>query len=350
MKYYKKTKYSRNHKKYTKKNKKYTKKIKKPHTKKQKGGIVTPYAAMFTKDPIWQAGGVQWTTLVNIAGLPNLFGSSIPPENIFECIQTLAFYMYVKDIKRIISLQGCPQFVRGALPRNCLGQINLDPATDDDIYEENVWMGLKRMTNITNIDANIEFLNCQIPDMTSGSLVTWNTLNRLNLNDPNKKTLIHCYAGLGRTGSVLLFTMVKLYYAPGNVALPALQQQYLGFADSYTMYNTMMAGLTRDTRNNNDPENGTSNAIINRFNANEIAQEVFNIDDMFHTNLLIERINYIILYTALDAGLINQNIYLYEIKTNFGAVYTANNVFNTPIRVVIDLEIIRAAAFLFGLN
>jgi hypothetical protein len=253
------------------------------------------------------------------------------------CIQTLAFYMYVKGIKRIISLQGCPNTyhdpVRGdVLPDNCEGSIPGSPL--DNNYEKNVWMGLKRMTSVTENDPNITFINdCQIPDFQAGSLITWTTLGNFNYNDPNQKTLIHCLAGFGRTGSALLMIMFKymMMINPANIA--CLQQDYCGYPNRRQMFTGIRDIFAGYLQTNNEAENGATNAVITGFNTASIVREVFDVNNLNHVNLLITRINYCVYISALDGGLEGQQIVLYR-KHN--AMPAPNAPIFIPANVVIS--------------
>ena len=334
-------------------NKKFSKKRKKiknknnTHTKKQKGGALVPVGEMFTKDPIWPLGVGRCTTLVTSELTPNLFGSQILSTNTFECIRTLAFYMYAKDIKRIISLQGCPVPYPGRVvpPNNCVGGLPLMPLTDS-IHEERAWMGLKNMTATTNEDNNIVYVNCQITDMTAGTVIAWNVLNSINFNDPNQRTLVHCYAGLGRTGSVFLYEFFKANFLSN---IPALQKNWLGCLNSEIMYDTLRLMFHNSIRMDNHVSNGVVvNALINQFNIDEMRDEVFHINTVTNVNILISRINYILIYTALPF-LLNQDIILYKLHPIGGPVPNKMNLFIPRLGLLTQVNL-QANLARFGLS
>ena len=326
------------------------------HTKKQKGGVGVPVGSMFSKDPIWPLGNPgECTSLVTMPDYaPNLFGSQIASTDTFECVRTLAFYMYVKDIKRIISLQGCPTPYPGRGPNppdNCGGHLPGLPGVVDLIHEENAWYGLKRLTDTTNQDPNITYINCQITDMTAGTLDTWDILNAFDFNDPAQRTLVHCFAGWGRTGTVFLFVLFKRHMMDREPAMASLQQPFLALANSNAMYIRLRGLLNTNIMLDDDPSNGVVvNALIALFDKDKIANEVFSISTITKANVLITRINYIIIYTAFGV-LHDQEIVLYRTHPNYAGapVPVRANLF-IPVRAILTEVNIRATAAQYGFS
>ena len=331
------------------------------HKKKQQGGIGVPGGSMFTKDPVWplgilfRGGPPRYTTLYTMPErAPNLFGTQIPSTNTFECIQTLAFYMFSKNIKRIVSLQGCPVPYPGAFPvippHNCGGTIPGQQGFDFT-HEETAWDGLKGLTETTLQDPNITYINCQITDMTAGTAFTWEALSKLDFNDPEQRTLVHCYAGLGRTGSVFLYVMFKHYMNTNNPDMAPLQQNYLGCNTSEGMYNSLRNWFATSIRLDDDPLNGDDiNRVIAQFNINKIIVEVFDISTHTKANVFITRINYIIMYTAHQL-LENQIITMYSTHP-----YAGNNAgpgimgLFIPVQVLLTPQDIIANMHMFGFS
>ena len=333
-------------KKYTILQNKKTKKQKnkktktKTKTKKQKGGLEANYDDIFTKKPVWQVGNRHWSKLIHSLGNENTYGTSIPHEDIFRCIQTLAFYMYVKNINEIISLQGCNERIQQTngppkYPENCQGKVyrnkqNINTATDYN-YEEAVWYGLQQMTDITRHNPNIKFTNIQIPDMTHGSLAKWRELSLINFNDPGNKKIIHCLAGFGRTGSVFLFIMMSgIFTTPKFVN--HLNVDYLGFTNGVDMYINMKRRFGEFIMNDNSPLNTQPiNNEIAQFDKDAVENELFNIRDVYHLNLFISRLNIIIRMICLRLNTNGMTAVIY--KTHNGGLPTDPKNYLVPVHV-----------------
>jgi len=300
--------------------KKYAKKSKPCNkTRKIKGGIASHYREVF-KTPSWQSGNRQWATLVKIDGL-EVYGSSIPYENIYRCLATFQFYMNVKNIKRIISLQGC-DVVDGDLPDNCDGHLPPDSTTDKN-YESRIWNALKEVSLLHSQDTNIEFVNHKIVDMTAGNLTEWLALYKYDYTDPKQITLIHCLAGFGRTGSILFLIWLKHYYITNSGIIENISKSHLGYSNGSVMITTLTTLFNSDLFLDNDTNNGECQKRIDLFHPKSITEELINIKgrdgkvSLYLVNLLIVRMNYILICLGLGfKGEDVTTIFLYQKISN----------------------------------
>jgi len=319
---------------------KYAKKIK-PHnkTRKIKGGIASHYREVFIT-PSWQSGNRQWATLVKIDGL-QVYGSSIPDENIHKCLATFTFYMNVKNIKRIISLQGC-DVEDGDFPDSCEGHLPPDSRTDKK-YESRIWNALKEVSLLHSQDTNIEFVNHKIVDMQAGNLTEWLALYKYDYTDPKQITLIHCLAGFGRTGSILFLIWLKQYYKsnPDPDITENVSKPYLGYTNGSIMITTLTTLFNRDLFLDNDTNNGECQKRIILFDPKLIIEELRNIRDrddnvsLYLVNLLIVRMNYIRICLGLGfQGEDVTTIYLYPKKLNPNIKF--DGIFLDPVEIKID--------------
>ena len=129
---------------------------------------------------------------------------------------------------------------------------------------------------------------------------------------------------------------MRIHGHPNLLLVPFMNQ-----ANSAGMYNLIRLMLQTIVTSNNVQEHGNAlNTIINQFDVNEIINEVSNIEDIFHANLLISRINLIILMLCFRTNLqLNQEIYLYRLigfaeyqaAVATGNGINMNNIFN-PVR------------------
>jgi len=177
--------------------------------------------------------------------------------------------------------------------------------------------------------------------MTCGSLGAWTDLNALRYDTAATKSLVHCAAGMGRSGTVMVFNLLKLVLTQLQ-----LQTEYLGFNDSLGLFNSIYGIRTHIINNDDLIENGAViNATITSFDINDLYNEVFNITSLFHINLFLARINNIFLSIATSLNLINQNMYLYPLHLGIiQNAITPNNMFS-PTPGVINYITITNALF-----
>lgn len=298
-------------------------------TRKITGGISTDYDTVF-QGPSWQDTPKQWTTLVKLKDM-EVYGSSIPHEDIYKCLATLKFYMHVKGIKRIISLQACGITEAHKLS-NCKGVLfpgypdDPDNKIDTD-YERRIWNSLKQVSLVHSEDAQIEFVDHKIVDMRAGTISTWIELCEYDFNDPDQSTLIHCLAGFGRTTSVLLFICLDQFYSiPINT--PLIFKPHLGYVSpDPTHFDSGFEMLLKSVAKLYSAlEVDFSINTQIEFDKKRMFDEFTKVDTngairLSLVNLLIARMNYIIICLAnkhedYDRVGDIKNIYLYPLQTS----------------------------------
>lgn len=273
---------------------------------KIKGGFSFNYGDVFQK-PSWYKGRNNWCTFVKLKNT-QVYATSIPSENLYKCLANLSFYMHVKDIKRIISLQGC-DIDDGRIAMNCYGRIS--PLEFDTNYESRMWNEMKGMYKETHENDYIDFKNHKIHDYTAGSLTTWSEIFNYNYYNPNQKTLIHCLAGFGRTGSILLMIFMYNYYNNHSEKRVDLSEPFLGYPTGFDLFMELNAMFFEAIELDTSVENGEVNVDIARFDTANIVKEVFDISDYSHANLCITRINYIRILIGLAFE--KSDIFLYQL-------------------------------------
>jgi hypothetical protein len=119
------------------------------------------------------------------------------------CTNTMNFYRYVKNIPNIISLQGCDldwSWCRYK-PKYC-----------DNLEEKANWNKIcNEYDNNTNprTDHIKEFYWV---DMSAGFFSVYKSLSDIDFTDISNSSIIHCLAGFGRTGTVLMLIICINYY------------------------------------------------------------------------------------------------------------------------------------------
>jgi len=174
----------------------------------------------------------------------------VRPSRIFR---TMAYFMYGKGINKWVSLQACgdpattaPHSHRpwpfpqpnpltapgGCLhPAPCYGEPTAAVGTvarNQARVENNTWTVLKNAGQANN--NNVEALDILIQDMTVGKMTSWIRINNLGpFTDFNESTIVHCFYGLGRTGTVFWFALFR-HWCRNDYTL--LQQQHWGLGDA----------------------------------------------------------------------------------------------------------------------
>ena len=346
-----KTKKRIRYKNKRKNNKKHTHTNKKRNISIKKGGVPPPSLHYPINKPLmnpqWNLGiQHKWNTLTTLVNFPQknyLWGSSIPSQgnnaNLFE---TLAFYMYFKQINRIVSLQSCALDENIPMIQTNDYQCRVDPLFQN--VEDKMWDNLKYINKNKLNNRSIELLNYAIEDMAAGTINSWNRLTSLpDITKPENSTLIHCYAGFGRTGSILAYYIMKHSLSKVNLLQPYFGTGYESNHCYEVLIDMIMDHVKIDTSGliaGTDIYNR-----INGFNTKDMVDEFFNIKSVFHGRLFLTRINYIIIYLYFHYIKIEggngggDTIYLYDInKVNDRTDQT--NIFDNHLQVSISSQLI----------
>jgi uncharacterized protein (UPF0297 family) len=309
--------------------------------KTQKGGVVLPEDSMVIS-PSWRngPGPDTYNTLVNIIPVHDVnsfqvYGSSLPyvnEDDEIRCFETLSFYMYRHEIRRIISFQACAINPEG----NHLH--SYDPTYFT--MENDTWNILKSLNRDHRLDPSYTFIDMFCRDMTQGNADFWEELDALDFIGENNRSLIHCYAGFGRTGAALLFLTLKENLMRQLNTPQGLLSPFIGLGNSRAMYTTLKAFLNARLQMNQNPVNGAFQAEIDNFDKDEIAEEVFRIADnensTFHANLFISRIN--LMFTQIGNQFLGpgHQITLYRLHAvaPVGG-FTPDNIFQNPVLIAI---------------
>jgi hypothetical protein len=119
------------------------------------------------------------------------------------CTNTMNFYRYVKNIPNIISLQGCDLDWTG---------YRYKPKYCDNLEEKANWNKIcNEYDNNTNprTDHIKEFYWV---DMSAGFFSVYKSLSDIDFTDISNSSIIHCLAGFGRTGTVLMLIICINHY------------------------------------------------------------------------------------------------------------------------------------------
>ena len=249
------------------------------------------------------------------------------------CTNTLNFYRYIKNIPKIISLQGCDldwdkldwsKYKRRYQPNYC-----------DGLNEKAIWNRIcNEYDNITDprqmrTDHMTEFYWI---DMSAGFFSVYNSISNIDFTDNSNSSIIHCLAGYGRTGTILMMIICINYYKDNKDEFIAdfLTQEAIPSETSNRIVRKLKwlfhqyVSLDQEIYETIPPINTVVKDRIRlkiaSFDINKIHDELFTHfygrgarnRQINYTSLnsLITRINYIIYFTSRACGV--EEFYLYE--------------------------------------
>jgi len=138
-----------------------------------------------------------------------IYGMQLPHQ--FDRVRLLGtiYKLHNKQIYSIVDLQDCNGGLDGDHPRLAYG-VGCNPFDRD--CEFDLWtIALTSIdSNISSIPDNAKYYSIEYTDMSAGSLKIWSEISQIRrTNDKKNKTVIHCLAGAGRTGCVMLYLLMR---------------------------------------------------------------------------------------------------------------------------------------------
>ena len=276
-----------------------------------------------------------------------VYATSLPIKDTFEypkslgnkqyCANTLFFYKFARNISRIISLHGCGlNWDLITLPNNI--PLPFKPNHCQDLDEKRNWDNVSKSNDSRYDDTQSSLLEYYWVDMTSGFFNTYKSIVSLDFTDPNTKTIIHCMAGFGRTGSILLMILCKYFFSSSNgkqnfsrlfnktlISLEDRRKQSFNMCSllrSILVRHLELDTLSDDTIGLNENCIKEINTSIEKFDISCIIYELlYGFFDEINPNtkevqisvtlmnMLITRINYIIYFTAYVNDIAQVNLY-----------------------------------------
>jgi hypothetical protein len=135
-----------------------------------------------------------------------IYGMQLPHQ--FDRVRLLGtiYKLHNKQIYSIVDLQDCNGGLDGDHPRLEYG-VGCNPFDRD--CEFDLWS--VAISSIgSNAPPSAKYTPIEYIDMSTGSLKTWYEISQIKeTNDEKNKTVIHCLAGAGRTGCVMLYLLMR---------------------------------------------------------------------------------------------------------------------------------------------
>jgi len=220
-----------------------------------------------------------------------IYGMEIPEQ--FDRGKLLSSMFFLLDNMKItnyVDLHDCDGGTY-ILFNNIVGTCNpYDRSAEREMFD----LAIKVLIKNKKIEANIkrEYKNIKdIVDMTAGTILAWKEISELPVATIDNRTIIHCYAGKGRTGSVLLF--LRLRDGENEQIIKArLKNPHFGYRDILELIEKFKKLFNSDPRDNELEE------ILDKNFWKKVVEEVFNTKTFFHIKLLRQRLNRIFYFLA----------------------------------------------------
>jgi hypothetical protein len=267
----------------------------------------------------------HWNTLTVLTLKDNkgievckVYGSSLPKNG---GIPNLYKYLYDKiGIKDIISFQDCDNTQDLVHKNSCRkrGYNQTGSYSQAKIWEQisipkqvTLSTGTRTARGTITSREITKFIVNEEKDMTAGAISNFDLLIQQPIWE--RRTLVHCLAGFGRTGTALLYYCIRtlLLYGIDGLNYTNLTHKFFGFTNtnfssslsscvymSSCMYNFFKIRFEMNlSLHTNNKWNSMVQGSI--YHHSKMVEEVFKIDTINQANLFVARINYILLYTAL---------------------------------------------------
>jgi protein tyrosine phosphatase len=137
----------------------------------------------------------------------NVYGMQLPHQ--FDRVKLLGtmYKLHKSGIYSIVDLQDCNSGINGGHPMITKGVgCNLF----DRNCEIDMWALAIATSDVSPPPNNAKYYGIEYADMSAGTLRTWNAISTIkNIKGENNKLVVHCLAGAGRTGSVILYLLMR---------------------------------------------------------------------------------------------------------------------------------------------
>ena len=217
-----------------------------------------------------------------------IYGVDLPIQYNRGMLLGKMFYI-VKNITTFVDLQDCENVSNRIFKVKVDGEYIYNGCNP---YDRSVEREMFELACVVMKDKGIisnysdkKFLNIKgYVDMTSGSYSAWDEISKIEDVTKNP-TLIHCYAGKGRTGSVILFLILRDAKIYETKKLYDLGSQY---KDPLVLIGELKNLFDISKSEGDNPGNYISYVV----------EEVFNTKKIWHIILLRQRLNRIFYFLA----------------------------------------------------
>lgn len=227
-----------------------------------------------------------------------MYGMQLPHQyNRKQLLETMLYLISKKSIYNYVDLHDCYKTSKDV--DNVVKGFGCNPY--DRQAELEMWG--KAVSAIYPEESNTLYYGIEgYEDMMAGSAGAWESIARIkDVKDPSNSVVIHCLAGAGRTGSVLLYLLLRDNF-DRSITIERLQRPYYGYttiSEFIEVYRKMFGTATADVEH--------------------MKKEVFDVSKLASATRFRQRLNRIFFHLAKE----------FEVNT----FYT----FGIPTKVVVDL-------------
>jgi hypothetical protein len=155
----------------------------------------------------------------------HLYGMQLPHQFNRELLLNTMIYLFHMKIYNIADLHGCAYATNKQNNRIGSG-IGCNPY--DRLCEPEMWKKARELTlehqefkcegisssslKIKELEylKNAKYYDIKMRDMTAGNIQSWNEISKIeDVSKPENSILVHCLAGAGRTGAVMLYLILR---------------------------------------------------------------------------------------------------------------------------------------------
>ena len=214
-----------------------------------------------------------WSNFTKARSDLNIYSMQLPYQfNRMILLQTFIELMYVHEVKILLNLHGCDTHSNHGDEFHSVNGLGCN--INDMNAEGELWNIAKNITLPTRNDNNIIYISAGIPDFQPGLITTWESIFK-GVGDtrlPQNRVTVHCLAGLGRTGSVVLALLMR-DFIPVQLLQGRMTVSHLGYANIQSLITEL------------------KNLFYNNSNSKKIFNELFALDVPKYLKILRPRLN-----------------------------------------------------------
>jgi hypothetical protein len=251
----------------------------------------------------------------------HMYGMQLPHQfDRLKLLNTIFYLFNNKNIYNIVDLHDCANATNRENPLMADG-IGCNPYDRNCEYE--TWALAEKIQKIINPSFATKFYSViGYEDMYSGHLSAWEKISTIDdVSNTLNSVVIHCYAGAGRTGSVMLYLLLR--------DLPKNDAQIKYFKERFAQPHFGFKNISEVIK-------GFIKMFGNRIGNIDVSfmlREMFKISELLCASLLRQRINRIFFFLARHFSV--ETFYTYE-RPAMVVVNLPDDEFSKPVLHTID--------------